>query len=96
MLWRMLTEKSKFTKADIQAIGAEFAALRRKFVPFANRYYGAKLKKMVDQQMAVAEALNPGSIVRLGGHGKVAQPVELEAAKAVELENTPASPPAES
>jgi hypothetical protein len=86
MLWRMFTEKSKFTKEEIREFGAEFTALRREFVPFANRYCGAKLEKMVAQQMAVAEALNPGSTVKLGRHAKAA------AAEAVELEDTPARP----
>jgi hypothetical protein len=65
MLWRIFTEKSKFTKEEIKEFGAKFTALRREFVPFANRYHGAKLKKMVAGQMAVAEALNPGSTVKL-------------------------------
>jgi hypothetical protein len=65
MLWRMMEEKSKFNKEEIKEIGEKFTALRREFVPFAIQYHNAKLKKIVDEQFALAEARNPGSTVKL-------------------------------
>ena len=87
MLWQMMDENSKFFKEDIIKIGEEFAALRSEFLPFALKYSGDKLRKMVAEKMAVAEAQNPGSTIRLGRQGK--------AARAAEPEDTPASLPAE-
>jgi hypothetical protein len=67
MLWRMMTDdKSRFTKDEIILIGEEFTAFRREFVPFAIQYHGEKLQKMVKEKMAVAEAANPGSTIKLG------------------------------
>jgi hypothetical protein len=57
-------------------IGEEFTAFRREFMPFAIGYYNAKLQKMVKEQMAVAEALNPGSTIKLGARGEAEQAVE--------------------
>jgi hypothetical protein len=73
MVWDLLDEKKRFTKEAIKAIGQEFTAFRRDFRPFAIRYYGAKLQKMVEERMAVAEALNRGVTIKLGPPGEADQ-----------------------
>jgi hypothetical protein len=78
MIWDMLDENKKFTKEAIREIGEEFTAFRREFRPFAIRYYNAKLEKQVKEQMALAEARNPGSTIKLGSHSKAEQAVEPE------------------